>query len=119
ILVVATNNKRVTRPVNLIVHSNQSQPVGRSRKTSLGTIPTLQNLTNESRCLSSPADVYQRSDYRPHHIAQEAVTFGKYQNFVLKLLNFQTRECADMIPNVGFARSERAEIVSADKRSCC
>ena len=102
--------------VNLIVHPNQSQPVGRSRRTRVPAIKTLE-CCGYTRRRSLPSTHFnQRSGNRPDHIAKEAISRDNNRDFVRLLPNIDADQRANMVFGVRARNGERGEVMCAEKR---
>src|SRR5258705_3180889 len=111
-----TSNRGYSALVNLIVHPNQSQPVGRSRRTGISAIKTLERCGYTRRRSLPSTHFNQCSGNRPDHIAKEAVSRDNNRDFVRLLLDIDADQRANMVFSVRARNGERGEIVCADKR---
>lgn len=111
-----TSNRGYPAIVNLIVHANQSQPVGRRGRPRVCAIKALKCCRYTRRCSPPSTHFGQRPDNRPNHVAQEAISRGSYQDFVRDSLDIQADQRANMVLSVRTCNGERGEVMCANKR---
>ena len=102
--------------VNLIVHAKQSQPIGWSSRTRTGAIKTPECGRYAIRCSLPSTHFDQRSDNRPHHIAQEAIRRSNNRYLVRVSPDVKINKRANMVFSIRACDRESGEVVRAKKR---
>src|SRR2546422_11709840 len=81
------SNEGYSALVNLIVHSNQSQPIGRSGRTRFCAIAAIEWGGHACRHSLSGTHFNQRSDNGSDHVSEEALGRYNYRNLILRFLD--------------------------------